>query len=101
MDSVRYIIIEKENGIFLGNYLDIPLFSNVLLFPIIKAYSFETLEEAKEYVEYISYIGIEFCVKKIACKQKYIPIDILIKAGYSEYTKRMLKYTPVTSQTVH
>jgi len=98
---LRYVIIEKDKGIFLGNYLGAPLFSNSLLFPIIKAYSFKTFEEADEYADYIAYAGYEFEIVDIDCKYEYIPIDILVKNGYSKHTERMLSYVPTLTKTVH
>jgi hypothetical protein len=98
---MRYIIIERDKGIFLGNYLGTPLFSNSLLFPIVKAYSFNTFEEADEYADYIAHAGTEFEIVDIDCDYDYIPIDILIKNGYSKHTERMLSYIPTFTKTVH
>ena len=98
---MRYIIIEKEKGIFLGNYMEETLFSNSMPFPITKAYSFHTIEDAISFAEFISSDGREYEVKVIETDKKYIPIDILIKSGYGKHTKRMLKYTPVISESIH
>jgi hypothetical protein len=71
---LRYIIHEKDKGIFLGDYLGKPLFSNNLIFPIIKAYSFKTLEEAQDFVRNVLCPEIprdghrESVVEEMVCK---------------------------------
>jgi len=99
--NMRYIIIEKTKGIFLGSHLLIPLYSNTADIPIVKAYSFETKQEATNYIEYLKKTSNNFSVQKIEYHEKYIPIDILIKAGYSKYTEKMLSYYPMTSTAIH
>jgi hypothetical protein len=98
---MRYILVDKERGIFLGNYLDYPLFSNTLLFPIVKAYSFESLDDAEMYINYINKKQYNLTVKPINYQNRYIPIDILIKEGYSKYTERMLKFIEPASDEIH
>jgi hypothetical protein len=97
----RYIIVDKECGIFLGNYLDSPLFSNTLLFPIVKAYSFDSLEDAEYFKNYINDKAHTMTVEPINYNKKYVPIDILIKEGYSKHTERMLKYMEPASEKLH
>lgn len=98
---MRYILVDKEKGVFLGNYLDSPLFSNTLLFPIVKAYSFESLDDAEVYMNYLNQKDYNLTAKPINYKKQYVPIDILIKEGYSKYTERMLKFLEPVSDEIH
>jgi hypothetical protein len=98
---MRYILVDKEKGIFLGNYLDSPLFSNTLLFPIVKAYSFESLDDAEVYMNHLNQKHYNITVKPINYEKQYVPIDILIKEGYSKYTERMLKFLEPASDEIH
>lgn len=98
---MRYIIIEKTKGIFLGNYLDVSLFSNNLVLPIVKAYSFSTIKDAQEVMDYLKEADSDYEIKEINYQGKYIPIDILIKSGYSAYTERMLRYLNPLTDTIH
>lgn len=96
---MRYIIIEQDRGIFLGNYEGIQIFSNELIFPIIKACSFRSLTEVEKIMRFIE--GDDLKVAEINYNERYIPIDILIKAGYSDYTGLMLRFVPNYSDTIH
>jgi hypothetical protein len=98
---MRYIIIEKTKGIFLGSHHLVPLYSNAVNIPVIKVYSFESREEATYYIEYLKKSSKNFSVHEIEYHEKYIPIDILIKKGYSKYTEKMLSYYPMSSIAIH
>lgn len=98
---MRYIIIEKTKGIFLGNYIDVSLFSNDLVLPVVKAYSFPTIEDAQDVMKFLESPDSDYSVKEINYDGKYIPIDILIKSGYSAYTERMLRYLSPPTNTIH
>jgi hypothetical protein len=99
---MRYIIINKHEGIFLGNSLNIQIFSNSLVLPIIKAYSFANRTEASEYADFVAeQIQKQVVIKGIKTKEKYIPIDVLIKSGYGKYTEKMLGFMPAISETIH
>ena len=98
---MRYIIVEKTKGIFLGNYIDVSLFSNDLVLPVVKAYSFPSIEDAQDVMKFLEGTDSDYSVKEINYDGKYIPIDILIKSGYSDYTERMLRYLSPPTNTIH
>ncbi len=97
---MRYIIVEKDKGIFLGMFASLPLFSNELNLPIIKAISTASEEDAHGIISYVKEENDMFEVLPIDTTSKYIPIDILIKSGYSAYTGKMLLYHPTYTETI-
>jgi hypothetical protein len=99
---VRYILIDKTRGIFLGNYLSTAMWSETLVIPITKAYSFYHLYEAKEYAKFFDdEEDFSIDVHEIDYEHKFIPIEILIKEGYSAYTYKMLKFLPAISEQIN
>lgn len=96
---MRYIVIEKNKGIFLGSHKSIQVFSNELIFPIVKACSFSSLDEVNNILGFIE--GDYLFIAEIDYHLRYVPIDILIKSGYSDYIEEMLLYLPVNSFSIH
>lgn len=97
---MRYLVVEHTLGIFLGDFGDMPLFSNILTLPVVKAYSFDTREIAEDYIK-----GFKepqsFFVVEVDADEKYVNVVTLIKQGYSKYTAKMVDKLPMLSEEIH
>lgn len=101
--NTRYMIVEKERGVFLGMYSVFALFAKNEKFGITKAFCFENKEDAVTYIKEVLNDGedMEFDVVVVECKDKYIGVLEIIKQGYGKYTHRMLENVPMISTQVH
>jgi hypothetical protein len=96
------MLIDKTRGIFLGNYGDVPMWSEKLIFPITKAYSFAYFDDAEEYAKFFKETGdFNISIESVNYDLKHVPIDVLIKEGYSKYTYKMLKFLPLPSERIN
>jgi hypothetical protein len=103
---MRYLIVEKEKGIFLGMYKQFTLFSKTNIFPITSATSFDTEEEAEEFSKYIHGLfsmdpNMKFGVITVDAKTKYVHLYDILKAGYSEYAHGMMHSLYMPSEELH
>lgn len=99
---MRYIIIEKSMGVFLGSYAVFAVFAKNEKFGLTKATSFATRETAEEFVEsMLNKEGSEFDVVGIDTKDKLVRVEDIIRAGYGQYTYSMLNNIPPVSETFH
>lgn len=99
---MRYIIIEKKLGVFVGQLEYYAVYAKNEFFGAEKVVSFDTKKEAKEFVEEVlNYEDKEFYIAEIDSKFKYISVKEIIKAGYGKHTHRMLDNIPMISETIH
>lgn len=99
---MRYLIVEKEFGLFLGVYRDIFIFAKNCIFPIMKSPSFDTKKGAEYYIEkYFPKEYKDYLVISIKSENKYVHIVEVIKAGYKEYTHELIDFIPMQSEEVH
>jgi hypothetical protein len=99
---MRYLIVEKERGLFLGAYRDYYLFARNNIFPIGKAPSFDTEADAEYYIKnYLQSNDRVYGVIQIDTKGKYVSIIDILKAGYSEYTHNLIDFIPMPSEAIH
>jgi len=120
---MKYIIIDPEDGIFLGTtgrseiseHLGhgvpddariIALFSSHNVFDITKAAAFPTEKDAKVYLHrYIGRRCPDAFVAPIETDDMafapYVDVVDIIRAGYSEYTEDMVDALPMQSQHIH
>lgn len=101
---MKYIIIEETQGIFLGNYLGISIFTKDLQFPIAKAYAFDSREKASFYVSTMlrdMNPDHNYNVKEIDYDGQYIPVDVLVKNGLSKYTETLLMQMPAINEQTY
>lgn len=99
---MRYLIVEKELGLFLGVYQNIFLFSKMNIFPIVKVPSFDSDEDAKYYIEkYFPNENKKYSVINIETKDKYVNVIDIIKAGYTDYTDELINFIPMLSGAIH
>lgn len=101
---MRYLIVEKERGLFLGAYKNLFLFARSNIFPIVRAPSFESLQDAEYYIA--SYLKTEndgrtYGVIEVESKDKYVNVVDVIKAGYKEYTHDLIDFLPMQSEAIH
>lgn len=123
--QTRYVIIDDDNGVFLGTYtmadfqveedffeghedanLDksFALFAKDNPFSIHRACSFETAEEAKRFIK--DSFGVkasELSLKTapVKCSSYYPDVVDLVKSGYGDYTYDMLDGLESPSEKMH
>lgn len=115
----KYIIIDPEDGVFLGttgrdaaeSYIDVPrgariiaLFSNNNIFDLTKAAAFRSENDAKDYMD--AYIKRPHSNAFIAdvesdSKDPYVDVIDIIKSGYGEYVEDMIDAMPMPNQFYH
>jgi hypothetical protein len=110
---MRYIIIDSEQGVFLGTHGTptpegvriIPLFSKQNLFEITKAASWATQQEATGYLNrYLKYDCPKAFIAKIDSvnpKEDFVDVIQIIKSGYGRYAEGMIDAIPMDNRTVH
>jgi hypothetical protein len=99
---MRYAIVEKDNGLFLGYHRGIFLFARENFFPVVKVPSYDTLEEAEYYIStYLPKKNKKYNVIEVNSKDRYLNLVDLIKQGYAEYTHKMLEFLPTLNDTIH
>lgn len=99
---MRYIIIEKELGVFVGQFSMYAIFAKNEIFGSQQVASFACEEDAVGYVEEnLNKNGREFCVEKVDSNNVYIPIKEIIKAGFGHHTHRMMDNIAMPSENVH
>ena len=99
---MRYLIIEKEKGLFLGAFRQIYIFAKGNIFSIVRAPSFDTENEAMAYIARVfDGDGGEYGVIAIDAKDKYVSIIDVIKQGYGAFTHELIDLLPMISESVH
>lgn len=99
---MRYVIIEKTDGLFLGSYLGEFIFAKDNTFPIVKVPSFESIQLAEFYIaSYFPIDNKQYGVIEIDTKDKYVSLIDILKAGYEEYTHRLMMNYPMISTAMH
>jgi hypothetical protein len=99
---MRYLIVEKEKGLFLGSFKNVALFADSNVFPIIKVPSFDTTNDAEHYIaNYLPKEAKQYGVIEIKSNTKYVSIIEIIRQGYAEYTHGLIDYLPMQSENVH
>lgn len=99
---MRYIIIEKKLGVFVGQFETYAICAKNEFFGVERVVSFASKEDAVEFVEEVlNTKDKEFCIEEIDTKLKYIPVSEIIKAGLGYHTHRMMDNIPMPSETIH
>ena len=117
---MKYIIVDPEEGIFLGTAKNeeladirglpfgvkiLALFSSHNIFEITKAVGFDSFYEAQDYLDtYISKgMPNAFIAPIETGPQKHHFVDIIdiVRAGYGEYAKDMIDSIPMHNTTIH
>jgi len=98
----RFIIIDKEMGVFLGTYGKFGLFAANEGFDVVKAVSFESEKMARNLInEYTSLEEDDYFVAPIETKENYVSVVDIIKAGYGEHTHSMIDNLQMISYLEH
>jgi hypothetical protein len=117
---MKYIIVDPEEGIFLGTAKNeeledirgiprgvkiLALFSSHNIFEITKAVGFDSAKEAQDYLDtYISRGCPKAFVAKIETgSQKHPFVDVIdiVRSGYGEYAKDMIDSIPMHNTSIH
>ncbi len=99
---MKYLIVEKDRGLFLGAYRNNFLFARNNIFPIVKAPSFDTEQDAEYYIEnYLKTDERTYGIIQVQSKDKYVSVIDVIKAGYKEYTHNLIDFLPMDSEAIH
>lgn len=98
----RYLVIDKEMGVFLGTYLKFALFAANDGFDVVKAFSFESEDAAHKFVAMnTSLEEDDYFVAPIETKDKYVSVIDVIKAGYGKHTHNMVNNLQMISYSEH
>ena len=100
---MKYIIISKKHGVFIGTIMNIAVFSKTDLVITHKAYGFTDRISAEKYIEtnFKSKDKEDFFVADINTKDDYVSCVDIIKSGYVEYVGSMINYMPMISESIH
>ena len=99
---MRYLIVEKEKGLFLGSFRNAALFAKGNIFGIIKAPSFDTEADAEHYIaNYLLKDERQYGVIAVDSKDKYVSIIDIIKQGFGAYTHELIDFLPMISEATH
>lgn len=99
---MRYLIVEKDKGVFLGSVRSSFLFAKYNIFPVVKAPSFDSEASAEYYIEnYLPKEDRQYGVIQIDVTDKYVSIVDIIKQGYAEYTHELIDFMPMQSEAIH
>lgn len=100
--KTKYIVINKEKGVFLGAYSGYAFFAKTDPVGIPKAFAFDTPDVAKLFIDtnMTRYANNTFYVP-IETKSTYPSVSDIIKAGYGDYTYNMMDYLPMPSEAIH
>lgn len=99
---MRYIIIERDLGAFVGRYDYYAIFAKNEIFGADRVVSFENKKTAIDFV--VSNLNAEnrvFCVEGINCKSEYVTVIEIIKAGLGHHTHQMMENIQMVSETIH
>jgi hypothetical protein len=99
---MRYAIIDKDLGFFLGAFQKYAVFAKTDVFGLHKAFGFSTKEEANRFInEYLGQDRGEWFVVGIDTNDEYIDVVDLLKSGYEDYTHDMIDSIPMTNVEIH
>jgi hypothetical protein len=104
---MRYLIVEKENGIFLGMLKHMALFSKTNMFPIKSAISFDSEKEAEMFANSLHAMfsdveeNMKFGVISIDANDRYVHLYDILKAGYANYAHGMMHSLYMPSDEIH
>lgn len=110
---MRYVILDKREGVFLGTHIDYSrdvdegdeivyvLWAKDNVFSVTKAYSFQKREEARLFADTTLRRWPRAQVVGIDTDEKYVDVVDLLKQGYADYTYDMVDCIPCPSETVH
>ena len=100
--STRYLLINKEMGVFLGTYLKYVIFAKSDTDEIVKAYSFKDEESARKFAKIGTEMSEEdYFIAPIEANDKYVHVVDLIKAGYGDHVHNLMNNIEMVSYQVH
>jgi hypothetical protein len=98
----RYIIIEKDLGVFAGVFDKYPVFAKNDIFGFNRITSFSSRENAEEWIHnYLNKDKNEFDIVEIETPYDFVTIIDVIRSGYGQYTHYMMDNIPMISDKIH
>ena len=105
---MRYIIVDTDQGVFLGTREDPGrrgvgmLFSENNLYDLTRAASWKSEKEAQDYLHhYIKRHLPESFVAAIESDSEHVDVVDIIKSGYGSYCAGMIEAIPMHSIQIH
>jgi hypothetical protein len=100
--KTKYLAINKEKGVFLGTYSGYAFFAKTDPTGMSNAYAFDDENTARFFLNtnLPAQANSTFFVP-IDSKANYVSVVDIIKAGYGDYTYKMMDALPMVSTTVH
>lgn len=99
---MRYIVIEKNLGVFVGAFDRYAIFAQYESFGLERVMSFSTKEDAESFIEnYLNKEDREFSIETIDSNSEYVLIKDIIRAGFGKYTHYMMNNIPMPSETIN
>lgn len=99
---MRYIIIEKKLGVFVGQFDVYAVYAKNEIFGLERVVSFADKKTAVKYIEeFLNKEDREFAIEAIDSKNKYVSIKDIIKTGFGEHTHKMMDNIEMQSLSVH
>lgn len=99
---MRYIVVDEVRGVFLGSFNQYALFAKNDILGSTKAFSFDTRDEAEEYIENVLKNKNADCkVIEVDAKNKYVRVEDIVKQGYGRYTHYLVDNLPMQSDSFH
>ena len=100
---VRYIVIEKDLGVFVGAFDRYAIYAKNDFFGLDRVVSFSTRDEAEEFVrDCLNTEGREFDIVEIETQNNWwVMVKDIIRSGYGKYTHRMMDNIPMISTQIH
>ena len=100
--STRYLLINKEMGVFLGTYNKFVLFAKNDAIDSVKAYSFKDEASARKFTSGGTDLSEEqYFIAPIEANDKYVHVVDLIKAGYGDHVYNLINNIEMISHQVH
>lgn len=96
----KYVIVDYNQGVFLGTVNPYYVFANNDEYGIDRAYAFDTKRDAELFIrKHLStYRDLKMFIAPVRINGEYAELKDLIEAGLSEYTSLMLDAMPLPTE---
>lgn len=100
--TVRYLIVHKKHGIFLGAVMGTPIFASNNSFQLTSAYAFDSSGAAYEFImQYMAESQYEMQPVSVDTESQYATAADMLKANLSEYMYDIVDFMPMQSKSFH
>jgi hypothetical protein len=105
---MRYIIIDPEEGVFLGTVNSpakqflVPLFSSENSLEITRACSWSSIKSATTYMNtHMMSLYKDAFVAEVQSSAQFVNVIDILKSGYGEYAHGMINALPMYNINIH